>query len=161
MEERNPPLTDPEQVVAAYQNTVYRLAFAYARRTSDAEDIFQEVFLRFFRRQPTFASGEHQKAWFLRVTMNCAKKHLTSAWARRTAPLVEEPVFSEPEEAGLFEAVGKLPPRYRNVIHLFYYEGYRAEEIGVLLKTKPSTVRTQLVRARTLLAEMMKEASHA
>lgn len=152
---------DYEAVVERYANMVYRLAYAIVRSKSDADDVFQEVFLRYFRFTPGFESEEHQKAWLIRVTGNCANKLLTSAWRRKRAALSDEIPFAAPEETGLGEALAQLPPLYRNVIHLFYYEGYQAEEIAKLLHRKPGTVRTQLVRARQLLArQLQKEASH-
>ena len=74
-------------VVREYANMVYRLAFAQVRSRSDADDIFQEVFLRYVRNALVFQSEEHRKAWLIRVTINCAKKHWASLWRRRTEPL--------------------------------------------------------------------------
>ena len=144
-----------ELVVREYANMVYRLAFAQVRTRSDADDIFQEVFLRYFRNTAVFQSEEHRKAWLIRVTINCAKKHWSSLWRRRTVPFDDRFTFSLPEENGLDEALRKLKPKYRAVIHLFYYEGYSVSEISKILDVKESTVRTQLTRARARLAEMM------
>ena len=63
-----------EEVVRAYADTVYALALSQLRSRTDADDVFQEVFLAYVRRKPEFESQEHQKAWFLRVTLNCCKK---------------------------------------------------------------------------------------
>ena len=160
MENRNDVLRDFEQVVSRYGNAVYRLAYAVVRSKSDADDVYQETFCRYFRAAPTFESAAHQKAWLLKVAGNCAKKLLTSAWFRRRAPLLDEFPLETPEESGLAEALRALPPLYRGVIHLYYYEGYRTEEIARLLRRKPGTVRTQLVRARQLLLIQMQEESH-
>jgi len=145
-----------ESVVKKYADMVYRLAFAQARSGSDADDIFQEVFLRYVRSRPVFESEEHRKAWLIRVTVNCAKKHWSSAWRRRTVPLEDSDTFELPEENELYEAMRKLAPKYRSVIHLFYYEGYSIAEIGGILGVRESTVRTQLTRARARLSEMLK-----
>lgn len=146
-----------ETVVAHYKDSVYRLAYAIVRSRSDADDVFQEVFLRYYRFAPRFESEAHRKAWLLRVTGNCAKKLVSSAWHRKRASLCEEIPFAEPEETGLDEALRKLPPLYLEVVHLFYYEGYQAEEIAKLLHRKPGTVRTQLVRARELLKHQLEQ----
>lgn len=148
---------DAEEAVSRYADMVYRLAYAQTRTKSDADDIFQEVFLRYVRRAPHFESEAHRKAWLIRVTVNCAKSHWGSAWLRHTEPLTESLAFAEPEDSGLDEALCRLPAKYRAVVHLFYYEGYTAEEIGAMLGRKPSTVRTQLVRARERLAALLKE----
>ena len=61
------------EIVEKYSSMVYKLAFARTKNKSDAEDIFQEVFLTYIRRNPTFENEEHEKAWFIRVTINCTK----------------------------------------------------------------------------------------
>ena len=144
-----------ETVIRQYADTVYRLAWAYAQSTADAEDIFQEVFLRYVRFTPQFESEEHRKAWLLRVTVNCAKTHLRK---KRFRPTPQEEVstpFTAPETLELHEALKKLPAKYRAVIHLFYFEDYPVEKISEVLKRRPSTVRTQLTRARNLLAQIL------
>lgn len=154
---RDIPESELEDVFERYGNTVYRLAFAYARSKADADDIFQEVFLRYYRRAPAFESEEHRKAWLLRVTINRAKSCL-SRRVLHGPPQAEGAVpFSAPASMELHEALSKLAPKYRTVIHLFYYEGYTAEEIGALLHRKPATVRTQLTRARRRLASLLQD----
>ncbi len=145
-----------ESVVKKHADMVYRLAFAQVRSRSDADDVFQKVFLRYVQSKPSFESEEHEKAWLIRVTINCAKKHWSSAWFRRTVPLKDNHVFELPEENGLDEAMRKLAPKYRSVIHLFYYEGYSVAEIGGILGVRESTIRTQLTRARVRLSEIMR-----
>ena len=144
-----------EQLVLAYGDMVYRLAYAQTRTRSDADDIFQEVFLRVVRKKPCFESAAHEKAWLLRVTVNCAKSHFLRAQLLRAAPLDDQITYTDPENQGLDEALGSLPRKYRAVIHLFYYEGYSAEEIAQMLGEKPSTVRTRLTRARYKLRDIL------
>ena len=146
-----------EKIIRTYAGAVYRLAYSYSRNRTDADDIFQEVFFRYLKKQPKFKNTEHAKAWFLRVTANCAKSFLTSAWKRHTQSLEQDMIFEQPEENHLDEALRQLPMKYREVIHLYYYEGYQTDEIAKILKRKPSTVRTQLTRAREYLAKILKE----
>ena len=145
-----------DAALAQYGDTVYRLAFAYTRNRADADDVFQEVFLRYFRRAPAFETEEHRKAWLLRVTINRAKSCL-SKMPHEPQETADAAPFSAPESLELHEALSKLAPKYRTVIHLFYYEGYTAEEIGALLRQKPATVRTQLTRARRRLASLLQD----
>lgn len=145
-----------DAALAQYGDTVYRLAFAYTRNRADADDVFQEVFLRYFRRAPAFETEEHRKAWLLRVTINRAKSCL-SKMPHKPQETADAAPFSAPESLELHEALLRLAPKYRTVIHLFYYEGYTAEEIGALLHRKPSTVRTQLTRARSRLADLLRD----
>lgn len=148
---------DQESVIRQYADTVYRLAWAYVRNQADADDVFQEVFLRYVRRAPEFENEEHRKAWLLRVTINCAKSHLKKKHFR-PMHLTEDTIsFTTPEALELNEALKMLPPKYRAVIHLFYFEDCTAEEVGKILNRKPATVRTQLTRARKQLSKLLTE----
>ena len=148
---------DAGQVIEYYSDMVYRLAFARTGNCHDAEDVYEEVFLRFLKRKPRFESEEHRKAWFLRVTVNCSNTFLSSVWQKRTEGLSEEIPFTEKAHQDLYRELQRLPAKYRTVIHLFYYEELSVEEIGRALNRKPATVRTQLTRARELLRGMLKE----
>ena len=136
---------------------VYRLACAATGSRSDADDVFQEVFLRYHRSAPEFASEAHEKAWLLRVTANRTRSLLASPWRRRSVPLEDVYACSGPEESAVAEALAALPPGDRSLLHLYYYEGYRTEELARLLGRKSATVRSQLTRARQKLARLLKE----
>lgn len=146
-----------ETVIKAYSNMVYRLAFSQTRNKSSADDIYQEVFFRYIKKTPQFETENHRKAWLIRVTINCCKKMWTSSWRKKIVPLDETIVFETKEETNLHYELQKLPVKYRAVIHLFYYEDLSIEEISETLNQKPSTVRTQLTRARYKLKEILKE----
>lgn len=148
---------DTAQAAERYGPMVYRLAYAQTRSRCDADDIFQEVFLRYHRSAPAFESEEHRKAWLLRVTANRAKSLLSSPWRRRTAPLEDVYPYLDPEESAVDAALASLPPKYRAVIHLYYFEGYSSDEIAGLLECRPSTVRSRLSRARERLGSLLKE----
>lgn len=150
-------MPDTAEAVAQYGSAVYRLAYAMTRSRSDADDVFQEVFLRLHRSAPSFASEEHRRAWLLRVTANCAKSLLASPWRRRTPPLEDVYAYTDPDASAVDEAMAQLPGKYRAVVHLFYYEDYQTEEIARLLGRSPSTVRAQLTRARQRLRELLEE----
>ncbi|MDP4181252.1 MAG: sigma-70 family RNA polymerase sigma factor [Bacillota bacterium] len=143
--------------IERYKNTVFKVAFTYCKNRSDADDIFQEVFLRYFKKKPVFADEVHEKAWFIRVTINCCKKLFFSSWFKKTAPLDETIAFETMEESELFYSVMELPLKYRAVVHLFYYEDYSIKEIAELTNQKETTVSTQLQRARQLLRTKLKE----
>jgi len=147
-----------EQVVRSYADMVYRLACAQLRNQTDADDVFQEVFLRYTRKHPVFRDEEHLKAWLLRVTVNCCRSHQRSALLRRIVPLTENdaPALPPPEVSVLEEALARLPARHRTVIHLFYYENCSTAQIAEATSQSASTVRSQLTRARTMLREILK-----
>ncbi|MPW24219.1 sigma-70 family RNA polymerase sigma factor [Alkalibaculum sp. M08DMB] len=144
-------------VVKTFSDMVYRLAFSHTRNKSDADDIYQEVFLIYLRKKPQFKTEEHRKAWLIRVTINSCKKMWALPWRKKIVPLNETIVFETEEETNLHYELQKLPMKYRTVIQLFYYEDLSIEEISKALKQKPSTVRTQLTRARYKLKEILKE----
>ena len=143
-----------ESVVGEYSNLVYRLAVSQTRNRTDADDVFQEVFLRYIRKDHSFESEEHRKAWFIRVTINCCKSFFSSAWMKRTVPIQDTFVFEMPDEGDLFSELNKLPPKYRAVIHLFYYEDMTIAEICTAMNKKPSAIKMQLSRARKMLKEI-------
>ncbi len=148
---------NPEETVRNYSEMVYRLAYARTGNRQDADEIYQEVFLRYLRKMPAFQNPSHKKAWFLKVTANCANSLWRSPWKRYTEPLPEELASEVSENIDLSHALQKLSPCYREVIHLFYYEELSTKEIGQILCRKISTVRTQLTRARAMLKEILKE----
>lgn len=148
---------DPEQIIRAYSDMVYRLAFARTGTKEDADEVYQEVFLRLLKKRPIFESREHCKAWLLRVTVNCSNTLLTSLWKRRTVALEEDLPFQEKESMELYREISRLPQKYRDVIHLFYYEELPIAEIANILCRRESTVRTQLTRARAMLREILEE----
>lgn len=164
---------DCAQVILRYSDMVYRLAYSQVKDRDDADDIYQEVFLKYLRKNPRFESEEHTRRWFVRVTVNCCKNYWKTAWKRRVTSLLLPEEYLCPDEApeeypcpgvpegilsseaseyeDLLRVVKSLPEKYRVVIHLFYYEEMSVEEISRSLGRKPSTVRTQLTRARELL----------
>lgn len=146
-----------EEVIRYYSDMVYHLAFARTGTRYDADDIFQEVFLRYVRKRPVFESEEHRKAWLIRVTVNCSNKFWSSPWKKRMRGLTEDMVFEEAQSMDLYYELQKLPQKYREVIHLFYYENMSLEEISRMLNRKNATVRTQLTRARAILKKFMEE----
>lgn len=147
----------PEAVIRRYSDMVYRLAFARTGNRSDAEDLYQEVFLRYLTKAPAFTSEDHRKAWLLRVAVNCANRFHTAPWRRRTEPLSEALSVPAPEGEDLWEELRRLPERDRTVLHLYYYEDMTTEEIAKLLDRNPATVRSQLLRARAKLKKLLVE----
>ena len=147
----------PEAVIRRYSDMVYRLAFARTGNRSDAEDLYQEVFLRYLTRAPAFTSEDHRKAWLLRVAVNCANRFHTAPWRKRTEPLSEALSVPAPEGEDLWEELRRLPERDRTVLHLYYYEDMTTEEIAKMLDRNPATVRSQLLRARAKLKKLLVE----
>lgn len=150
-------MPDTAAAVARWGRAVYRLACTQVRSRTDADDIFQEVFLRYHRSAPDFESQTHEKAWLLRVTVNCCRTHLMAPWRHRTVPLEDVYTCQAPEESAVAEALRALSAKDRAVIHLFYFEGYRTEEIAGIMGLRPASVRSRLTRARQRLRVLLKE----
>ena len=147
------------QVVERWGDMVYRLALARTASVPDAEDVFQEVFLRYFRHEEKFHNDEYRKAWLIRCTVNRCKSLLASPWRKRTVPLeTAEEVGVEDDYREVYSAVLSLPGKYRAVIHLHYFEGLSVAEMAAMLEVPEGTVKSQLSRGRALLRDMLKEA---
>lgn len=150
-----------ERIADLYLDTVYRVALNGCQNPYDAEDVVQNTFLKLLRYNGTFENDEHIRKWLIRVTVNECNSIWRSFWRRNVSSLEElnaEPVFSTPETSELFYAVAKLPKKYREVIHLYYYEEYNIKEISQILSVSETAVQTRLMRARNKLKQQLREA---
>lgn len=143
-------------IIEKYGNMVYRLAIARTRNKEDAEDIFQDVFLKLSKKLPNFENETHEKAWLIRVTINLTNNLFQSAHFKKMVPLEEELKFEDKEMSNVYLQVLSLPIKYRTIIHLFYYEGFSIKEIATMLHTNENTIKTRLSRAREQLKVKLK-----
>ncbi len=178
---------DLQLKIEAYGDMLFKLCYVRLQNVQDAEDVVQEVFYQYLKRGDSFQSPEHEKAWLLKVAVNACRKVWRSAWRRRrsdraadmdwpeigeeqgsasggTAPGVpspapgpEESAVKQEERHRLLREVLSLPARYREVIHLFYYEDLSVKEIAKVTGRGQSTVTSQLTRGRELLRKALKE----
>lgn len=146
-----------KQTILRNSNTVYRLAYAQMKNTSDADDVYQEVFYRYIRKKPLFESPEHEKAWFIRVTVNCYKTSLKSFWKTKVCELDETFEDTEVEKEDLSFALKKLPKKYSAVLYLFYFEDMSIKKIASALNLKEGNVGVLLSRARQKLKEILEK----
>lgn len=159
--ERKSLRADDFEVISKYSDMVYRMAYSLLKNKYDAEDVHQDVFVRYLKKKPEFENARHEKAWFLRVTVNLCKNFWKTAWRQKVVSLGEEDLDRQfetgPEETEdeIIHTVKKPPQKYRVVIHLFYYEELSTDEIAKALGMKPSAVRTRLTRARAKLKELL------
>lgn len=157
-----------DELFDKYSDVVYRVAFMTCGDRCEAEDIVQEVFVRYLKRRPEFENDEHAKAWFIRVAVNCTKSLQTSAWKRKVVSVEEyydsdnEPsaVFDR-EESELYEVIRSLPQKYSIVIYLRYYEEYAVLDIAKMLHTTAGNVSSRLSRAKKLLKEELSKEGYA
>ena len=142
----------------AHGDTVYRLALCRLQDTADAEDVYQDVFLRLLGQEAGGWDGEHLKAWLIRTALNRCADLGRLRQRRGTLSLDEVPELAQPADeqaAELWDAVARLPEKLRTAVHLFYGEGYESGEIGALLGVPAATVRSRLRRARAELKNML------
>ena len=159
-----------DRLIRKYADMVYRLAFARMGTKYDADEIFQEVFLRYLKKCPAFHDEEHEKAWFLRVAINISKNLVTSGWKRKViyddeqlrlfadeAVAQDNTGDSDDNSEAVLKAVLALPKNLSVVIQLFYYEEYSVKEISNLTARKESTIQSRLAAARQKLKSMLEE----
>lgn len=150
-----------ESITTKYLDCIYRVAVNGCKNYADAEDVVQNTFIKLWERNEAFEDEEHIKKWLIRVTVNECNSLWRSAWKRRTTYLEEmtsEPVFSTQEKSSLYFAVRDLPQKYRQIVHLYYFEEYSVREIADIMKLSETAVQTRLLRARQKLKEILKEA---
>jgi len=160
------------ELVIEYSDMVYRLALHDCRNPQDAEDIMQTVFMKLYTRKPEFESLEHGKYWLLKVTANECKRLFASSWKKKTDYLetfgeqgeipddFTENTREKEQRELILEAVFELPRKYRMPVYLYYYEEYSVAEIAGILGRNPSTIQTQLDRARRKLKKQLEEAGY-
>ena len=151
-----------KELLDMYSPMIYRIAYSAVRNKADAEDITQNVFLKYITAGKSFNSEEHRKAWLLRVVVNCTKDYVKSAYYRRRTDLEKLPETAVPDQClksedteELSRALQQLPEKYRVPIHLFYYEDMSIIQISGVLNIKESAVKTRLFRARKRLKTIL------
>ena len=146
-----------EMILTRFGDSILRYAYTYLHNMSDAEEVLQDTLVQFLKTAPEFESENHEKAWLLRVAANLSKNRIRYNKLRETDELNEELVAEECEDLSfVWEAVKSLPVKYREVIHLFYHEGYQTAQIAKVLGRNESTVRSDLRRGREKLKEVLK-----
>ena len=139
----------------SYAQDVFRLALSYLYNCQDAEDVCHSVFLTLVEKDITLYPGS-EKAWLLKCAANACKDQLRSFWKQNREALQDNMVFTDDRDRELWAVVGTLPPKYRAVVHLYYYEGYSQEEIAKILGITRTAVQTRMQRARQALEKELK-----
>lgn len=146
------------RAIEQYSDLIRRLCMIHLKNYADSEDIFQTVFFKYLLHTAPFESTEHEKAWFIRVTINACKDLLKSFFRSRTVSLdelIQLPAELPAEDRDVLDAVLSLPPKYKDVVYLHYYEDYTAPEISRILGKNVNTIYTLLTRSKRLLREKL------
>ena len=151
------PADDMEAIIECYGDMLYRMCILMLKNESDAEDVIQETFIKFYRKAPAFADAEHEKAWLLRVAANGCRDLLRY---RARHPLTQEEGVQMPpdtRDSGILEALASLPEKFRLVLTLYYVEEYTVGDIAKIIGRTPSAVKMRLQKGRKLLEKIYRE----
>lgn len=148
---------DIEELIEKYSNMIMQIAYQNCFNKTDAEDITQEVFIKIMQNIKNFDNKDYLKPWIIRVTINLSKDYNKSFWNRKTTAIDEEIKTFDEEYQEVFKELSKLKPVHRNIIYLYYYEGYKINEIAEILNMNENTVSSYLTRARNELKEILEE----
>ena len=146
------------RAIEQYSDTVRRLCMIHLKNHADTEDIFQTVFLKYVLSSVSFENEEHEKAWFIRVTINACKDLLKSFFRTHIVSLdeiLDQPALLPPDNREVLEAVLSLPSKYRDVVYLHYYEEYSAPQISRILNKNVNTIYTLLTRSKEMLRKKL------
>ena len=158
-----------ESIIKKYGDMIYKIAYSMTKNKCNSEDIFQEVFLKYLRysNEHNFDNEEHRKRWLIRVCVNCGKDMLSSRWSKTIS--IDDDISINLEDTSsasniednsamsldLKNALDKLPPKYRTVIYLFYFEQLSTHEIAIAINSNSALVRVYLSRDRKILKEIL------
>lgn len=143
-----------EPAYEKYKDNIFAIGFNYFKNSIEADDVVQETFFKLARSGKDFENEEHLRNWLIRVAVNECKRVSLSSWVKKKVSLEEysgQIDFETKEESRVFTAVMSLPKKYRQVIHLYYYEDCSTAEIADILGISQTAVTTRLLRGREKL----------
>lgn len=140
-----------------YVDMIYRLCFSFLKNKEDTEDAVQSVFVKYLRCNKKFENEYHEKAWFIVTASNLCKDMLRQSWRRNISIETYDFASDTEDTAGddVYMAIMNLPNKYKTVVYLYYYEGYKTHEIAEMLHKPSSTIRNYLTEARRNLKKVL------
>jgi RNA polymerase sigma-70 factor (ECF subfamily) len=147
------------RILDLYGDSLFRLACSYLRNEADAQEIVQDTIIQLLRYDPDFGGDTgKEKGWLMKTAANLSRNRLRFQKTHTAEELNDNTESEEQEDLKfVWDAAGQLPPRYREVIHLFYQEGYSTKEIADIVGRREGTVRSDLFRARAQLKEILRD----
>lgn len=141
-----------EHAVNQYSQMLFRICFSIVCNKEDAEDALQETFLAYMTKAPVFKDSEHEKAWLIKVATNTSKnicRYRLYHGCENFDDLKNIGVLDD--DRSIFEAIMRLPEKYKIVLDLYYLEGYKSNEIAHIIGISPENVRKRLQHGRKML----------
>ena len=145
------------ELIDEYSNMIFQIAYQNLFNKSDSEDVTQEVFIKLINNLENLNNQKHIKAWLIKVTINLSKDYNKSFWNKNTTSIDEELKYFDKENQNVLKELSKLSYEYRNIIYLYYYQGYKIKEISEILSMNQNTVSSYLTRARKELKHILEE----
>ena len=154
------------EIYRLYAKAMFNVAVRIVNNTGEAEDVLQDAFLDAFQKIHDFRQSSTFGAWLKQIVINRALNHLRNRKVQfidiEDAPEVanEETYDEEGIELDIQRvqnAIQRLPDGFRTVICLYLLEGYDHEEIAEIMGVAESTSRTQYIRAKKRLLEILKK----
>ncbi len=147
-----------EYAVDEYGQMLFRICFSILCNKDDAEDAMQETYIRYMTKAPLFKDCDHEKAWLIKVATNVSKNMMRYRTRHETVGLEQlKQVGIRAEDYGIFEAIMRLPTKYKTVLELYYLEGYKSDEIANILGLSPAAVRKRLQYSRRMLKDELEK----
>lgn len=153
------------ELVTAYQNRIYAMAYRFS--AEDAEDIAQEIFIAVYRNISRFEGRSKLSTWIYRIATNTAINQLRrkkptvpfepDMLASGASPPADADIVQRSQEEEFRAVIGRLSPRYQEVIELYYFQELNYQNIADILQVPVRTVETRLYRARSKLKELLSE----
>jgi RNA polymerase sigma-70 factor, ECF subfamily len=156
-----------ERLMGEYGDIVLKTSYLYLKDMQRAEDAFQEVFIKIYKKYGSFKGNSSEKTWIMSITINVCKDMLRSSWLKRVFLMdnlaaekdedaVDVKVIKGIEEESLFKEVMALSPYLKDVVILYYYQEFKTVDISKVLGIAEGTVRSRLHRAREILKNKLR-----
>lgn len=152
-----------QRIFEKYGEMLYKICIVMLKSTHDAEDAVQDVMIKYMVKKPVFDTGSYEKAWLIKVTMNLCKDRLRFKTKHPQTDIESlQTSYKEGQDGKkVLEGLMALQPKYREVLLLHYFEGYKCQEISRILKITESAVKKRLERGRNLLKKDLEENGYA
>ena len=141
------------RLMELYEKDILRMCYVYLKDLSQAQDAVQETFLKAYKALQGFRGESSEKTWLMRIAINTCKDYRRNAWFRFVDRRVEidtlnlSSAMPDDETAALFQEVLRLPPKLKEAVLLYYYQGLKLEEAAQALGLTPAAVSKRLKQA--------------